>query len=210
MPLVRSALVSLRGRSATYPRTPRTSDEMAVADSGSLAAAVAAASRGEAEGWDRLVDRFYGVVRRYAMARLGDSDVADEIAQEVFMAALTGISRLRAHQEPIVEAWFLGIAKNKIAQRARQRRPVEMPSLPGPVHDACEITMTRIEASRVRRALEELTEDQRDVLVRRFVLDHSLQQVATATGRRLGAVKALQHRGLSALSRHLGRRENMP
>ena len=51
--------------------------------------------------------------------------------------------------------------------------------------------------------LATLTNDQREVLARRFVLDQSLDQVATSTGRRIGAVKALQHRGLAALHRQL-------
>jgi RNA polymerase sigma-70 factor (ECF subfamily) len=53
--------------------------------------------------------------------------------------------------------------------------------------------------------MEELTEEQREVLLRRFVLDQSLEQVAKATRRRVGAVKALQHRALAALERRLGR-----
>jgi RNA polymerase sigma-70 factor (ECF subfamily) len=49
-----------------------------------------------------------------------------------------------------------------------------------------------------------LTPDQRDVLVRRFILDQSLEQVAAATGRRVNAVKALQHRAVGAMGRLLG------
>jgi RNA polymerase sigma-70 factor (ECF subfamily) len=48
-----------------------------------------------------------------------------------------------------------------------------------------------------------LKEDQRDVLVRRFVLDQSLEEVAAGTGRSVGAVKSMQHRGLAALRRIL-------
>ena len=50
-------------------------------------------------------------------------------------------------------------------------------------------------------ALDQLTEDQREVVVLRFVADLSLEAVAKLTRRKVGAVKALQHRALENLSR---------
>ncbi len=55
--------------------------------------------------------------------------------------------------------------------------------------------------------MAELTEDQRDILVRRFVLDQSLEEVASTTRRSVGAVKSLQHRALEAVRRALSRKE---
>jgi RNA polymerase sigma-70 factor (ECF subfamily) len=50
-------------------------------------------------------------------------------------------------------------------------------------------------------ALDALSADQREVLVLRFVADLSLEAVAKITRRRVGAVKALQHRALENLRR---------
>lgn len=49
-------------------------------------------------------------------------------------------------------------------------------------------------------ALAQLTPDQREVVVLRFVADLPLADVARITGRRVGAVKAMQHRALETLS----------
>jgi Sigma-70, region 4 len=65
----------------------------------------------------------------------------------------------------------------------------------------------RAEAAEVRRAMDDLTEDQRDILIRRFVLDQSLEDVAAGTGRRVGAIKSMQHRALATLARRLPGRE---
>jgi RNA polymerase sigma-70 factor, ECF subfamily len=54
-------------------------------------------------------------------------------------------------------------------------------------------------------ALDALTDDQRTVVLLRFVADLPLRDVARITGRRVGAVKALQHRGLDELQRALDR-----
>jgi RNA polymerase sigma-70 factor (ECF subfamily) len=56
-------------------------------------------------------------------------------------------------------------------------------------------------------ALATLSDDQREVVVLRFVGDLSLESVAKITGRRVGAVKALQHRGLENLRKAVSRDE---
>jgi RNA polymerase sigma-70 factor (ECF subfamily) len=53
------------------------------------------------------------------------------------------------------------------------------------------------------RALALLTDDQREVIALRFIADLPLEEVARITKRKIGAVKALQHRGLATLGRIL-------
>jgi RNA polymerase sigma-70 factor (ECF subfamily) len=172
---------------------------------------VDAALRGHAWGWDGLFDRFYPSVHRYALARTGDRTAAEEIAQEVFVAAVGTLQRLRERSEAGIEGWFVAIARNKLADRARRRARDER--LPAPLDaeataaDAADVATANLAVAELRAAMEELTEEQRDVLVRRFVLDQSLDQVASATGRGVGAIKAMQHRALAALAKRLGRAE---
>jgi RNA polymerase sigma-70 factor (ECF subfamily) len=56
----------------------------------------------------------------------------------------------------------------------------------------------------LQAAIDTLTDDQRAVVLLRFVADLPLHDVARITRRRIGAVKALQHRALAALERALG------
>ncbi len=60
---------------------------------------------------------------------------------------------------------------------------------------------------RVERILEGLSEDQRAVLLLRFVGDMSIEDIARTIGKRPGAVKALQRRGLAAVRRQLAGKE---
>ena len=55
----------------------------------------------------------------------------------------------------------------------------------------------------LRRALEVLTEEQRDVLSLRVIGNLTLEETAVVVGKRVGAVKALQRRALIALREHL-------
>lgn len=180
-----------------------------LAELNDLAGAVRAARRGEAWGWDTLFERFHPDVHAYALARLGDWSSAEDVTQEVFVAAVTSIRRLRDEREPAVQAWFLHICRHKVIDHLRRSRrqhrlAVDEPELPPDPQHVVEATLR---ADEMRAALGKLTEDQRDILVRRFVLDHSIDEVASATGRTPGAVKSLQHRALATLGRWFAGRQ---
>ena len=75
----------------------------------------------------------------------------------------------------------------------------------GTVPDTADEVLARADGARVRAALAQLSPDQQEVLVLRVVAGLTAQEVAEATGRTVGAVKALQHRGLDSLGRLLGK-----
>jgi RNA polymerase sigma-70 factor (ECF subfamily) len=167
---------------------------------------VESALRGDRAGWDGLFDRYHPAVYRYALARTGDRGAAEEIAQEVFVAATRTLPRLRERSEAGIEGWFVAIARNKLADRARRRSLEDRtPATADVAADAAELATANLAAAELRAAMEAITEEQREVLLRRFVLDESLEPGAAATRRNVGAVKALQHRALAALERRLGR-----
>ena len=65
--------------------------------------------------------------------------------------------------------------------------------------------MRSLEEQRVRVILDQLTPDQRDVLLLRLLSDLTVEQVATVVGKTAGAVKALQARGLEQVRREISR-----
>ncbi|MGA7987402.1 MAG: sigma-70 family RNA polymerase sigma factor [Candidatus Dormiibacterota bacterium] len=179
-----------------------------LADPNRLSYAVEAAQRGEARGWTELFERFHPDVHAYALARLGDLTAAEDVTQDVFVAAVSSIRNLRDRREPAVQAWFLHICRHKVMDYFRQnkRREAAFVEPPRPAEpDPSAIAEVAVETQRVGRAMAELTDEQQDILVRRFVLDQSLEDVASTTGRSVGAVKSMQHRALESLRRVLFR-----
>jgi RNA polymerase sigma-70 factor, ECF subfamily len=177
-----------------------------LADPNRLTQAVEAAQRGEAQGWIALFERFYPDVHAYALARLGDLMAAEDVAQDVFVAAVTSIQSLRERREPAVQAWFLHVCRHKVidhVRRASRQRGSAIGSERALDPDPSAIAETNLESERVRAAMTHLTDEQQDILVRRFVLDQSLENVASTTRRSLGAVKSMQHRALESLRRAL-------
>ena len=129
----------------------------------------------------------------------------DDVVQETLIAAAGSIKSLRAERDGAVPAWFLTIARHKVADHLR-RAPRHVEVYAGAnTEDVQQIVSDRDRDRRLREAMTELTPEQEEVLVLRFVLGFDSDQTAAITGRTLGAVKALQHRGLASLGRLLQR-----
>ncbi len=62
---------------------------------------------------------------------------------------------------------------------------------------------TSLTVERVQHAVADLDDTQREVVVLRFLIGLSLREVAAALEKSVGAVKSLQHRGLTALRSQL-------
>ena len=171
-------------------------------EAGVAADMIAALVALEPQAWQQLFDGYYQKMYRFAYARTGDASASEEIASEVFAAAANGIGRYKPTGAPFA-AWLYRIARNLTADhldRLRRRPSVPLEDIDvasaawdGSVEDAADIS----------KALAQLTSEQQEVIVLRFFNDASLQEVAEALGKSVGAVKLLQHRALGSLRRHL-------
>ena len=126
----------------------------------------------------------------------------EDLLGEVFLHVARDIRRCRGDAEAR-RRWVFTIAHHRLvdAWRRRSARPMTSDQ-PPPDRAAVDETSDGVDPS-LQAAIDDLTEEQREVVLLRFVADLSLEDVARITRRRVGAVKALQHRGLAALERAL-------
>jgi RNA polymerase sigma-70 factor (ECF subfamily) len=173
---------------------------------------LAAARVGDERAWQEIFEVLAPIVLGYLRAN-GAPDPEDVLGETFFQVA-RDISNFDG-EEAGFRSWVFTIAHHRLidARRHSARRPVELaaePPEPGErADDAAEEALARIGIACVQRILAELSDDQRAVLLLRFVADLSIEDVANAVGKRPGAVKALQRRGLAAVKRLLGR-EGVP
>ena len=106
-------------------------------------------------------------------------------------------------------SWSLTIAHRRLidSRRASSRRP-EVPTDPVDMEradpgDVEESALGLVEATRVRRLLDQLTADQADVLALRIFGELTLPEISHHLAKPLTAVTSLQHRGLERLRRLL-------
>jgi RNA polymerase sigma factor (sigma-70 family) len=170
---------------------------------------LAAARDGDEGAWKELFDELAPLVLGYLRAN-GAPD-AEDVLGETFLQVARDISTFEGDESGF-RSWVFTIAHHRLidARRHSARRPVELAAEPpeprGRADDAAEEALERIGSERVQRILASLSEDQRVVLLLRLVADLSVEDVARAIGKRPGAVKALQRRGLAAVKRALGRK----
>jgi RNA polymerase sigma-70 factor (ECF subfamily) len=126
----------------------------------------------------------------------------EDLLGEVFLQVARDLHRFKGGDDDL-RRWVFAIAHNRLldARRRQTRRP-ESPSDVLP-EQAGEAEPDALDPDLVD-ALGRLTPEQREVIVLRFVADLSLDDVAKITHRKVGAVKAMQHRALDQIAAHLG------
>jgi RNA polymerase sigma factor (sigma-70 family) len=168
-----------------------------------------AAREGNEAAWQDLYNSLAPVVLGYLRAN-GAPDPEDVLG-EVFLQVARDIARFDGEERGF-RSWVFTIAHHRLidARRHSARRPVELSAEPpepgGHADDAADEALAKIGAEEVQRVLGVLSEDQRAVLLLRVIGDLSIEDVAKAVGKRPGAVKALQRRGLAAVKRELTRK----
>ncbi len=144
---------------------------------------------------------------RYIYYRVGNHETAEDLRAEVFVRMLEGLDSFN-YRGWSISAWLYRIAHDRVVDHLRRVKrhnvdvleDVHVDPTAGP--DA--VSLNRLDHEALREAITQLTDEQAEVILLRFVANHSVRDVAQITGRTEGAVKALQHRALQALGRLLG------
>ena len=148
----------------------------------------------------RYLDRVYG----YCFYLLGDHHDAEDVTERTFVAALAAIDGYR-DEGATFRAWLFRIAHNQLANALRTRhrhRTAPLDGVPEPMTHADPAGLLSLaeEARGLRRALEQLPDDRRQVVVLRFVDGLTAREIGAVLGRSEGAVRVLQHRALRQLA----------
>ncbi|HRV95883.1 MAG TPA: sigma-70 family RNA polymerase sigma factor [Anaerolineae bacterium] len=148
--------------------------------------------------------RFYEMVARYVQFKVGDQRTVEDLCGEIFVRALEALRRGSAWRDS-PQGWIMGIARNVVADHYRQRE--RMPEVQlneqvtaaehtNPLHQAIRSERTR----ELVQAIRQLTDEQREVIVLRFLEGMDIQSVAQALNKKPGAIKGLQFRAMRALA----------
>lgn len=169
-----------------------------------------AAREGDESAWAEI----YGDLAPAVLGYLRGSNAPDpeNVVGEAFLQVARDVGRFNGDYQRF-RAWVFTIAHHRLvdARRHSARRPLDFVAEPpepanAPPDDVAEQALARISSAEVHRLLAKLSPDQRTVLLLRIIGDLSLEQVAEALGKRTGAIKQLQRRGLAAVKRELAQK----
>jgi RNA polymerase sigma-70 factor (ECF subfamily) len=149
------------------------------------------------EAFMRLANASLSTSYRLAAHILGDPGDAEDATQEALLLAWRGWPRLREPER--FGAWFDRILVNVCYERLRHRRRSPVVALPDDIGGGQDQVPGAIARDSVGRALVGLTPEQRIVVILRFWLDLSTDEIAERLGVPAGTVRSRLHYALQAI-----------
>lgn len=164
---------------------------------------------GEADALAQLAAEYRPVARRTALGVLGDPEAAEDIAQDAMIRLQASLPGFRGDAD--LGTWLHRVVLNLSFDHLRRvrRRITDVPIAEArqtPASDSAD-PHAQLDAERARGALaaamERLPDDQREVLVLRFISELSYTEIARVTGTAEGTVASRIYRALKRLGSDL-------
>ena len=160
------------------------------------------AQRGNPDATGKLYEQHYQSIFRYLAYRTGDTHVAEDLTAEVFLKMVQALPGYHATGANF-RTWLFQIARNLAIDHFRRSRshPLE------PIADTTEtkdgrpedLTERSLTSRELILAVARLNDDQRDVILMRFVEGMPIADVAATLHKSVDAIKGLQRRALIGL-----------
>jgi len=160
----------------------------------------------EEEAFSELYDRHVVRVYRHLYYMVGNAAEAEDLTSQTFLRAWEAIPRYQVRGAPFV-SWLLRIAHNLGVSHLRSKKESSQ------LHDGIVDEKMRIdpESSYMQTADEELVhaailllrEEQRQVIILRFIEDLDYKEVSEIIGKSVAAIRVIQHRALNSLRKQM-------
>ena len=149
-----------------------------------------------------IYDRYQRSIFRYLYYRVGDQQTAEDLTSEVFLRMIEKISYYQ-DQRASFQAWLFQIARNLSIDHYRKMKSRDSVALeddyPERSEDPLEVLDRELTSEKLYQAMVKLPENQRDVIVMRFVVGMPIGEVADTLHKTEDSIKGLQRRALLAL-----------
>jgi RNA polymerase sigma-70 factor (ECF subfamily) len=161
------------------------------------------AQQGDATVITELYRHYYLSVFHFLYYRVGDRQTAEDLTSEVFLRMLRFIGGFNPPAATF-GSWLFQIARNLAIDHFRRngiRNDVDLEEeMLSQMYEDPHTTVERgLTNETLRKALQKLNDDHRDVIVLRFVAGMQIAEVASALNKSEDAIKGLQRRALAVL-----------
>ena len=161
-------------------------------------------SERDIDAFQALYESHLDTIYRYVYYKVGNGQLAEDLTQHIFLKAWEAIHRYQWRELPF-QHWLLRLARNTVIDHYRSTRPSSANPLdpisegvdPVAEFDQSEVVQT------LQQAVRQLPDEQREVIVLRFIEQMPHAEVARHLGKSAATVRVIQHRALQALRRLL-------
>ncbi len=165
-------------------------------------------SQRDVEAFQALYETHLDTVYRYVYYKVGNGQLAEDLTQQIFLKAWEAIHRYQWRELPF-QHWLLRLARNAVIDHYRSVKPSNA-SLLDPMGEGIDPEVEIAHGEMVQTlqdAVRQLPEEQREVIVLRFIEQMPHAEVARHLGKSAATVRVIQHRALQALRRLLDQDE---
>ena len=164
------------------------------------------AQRFDEDALKSLYEAYYPKIYGYAFLQMGDVQAAEDLASDVMLKMIESIKSYQFKGLPF-GAWVFRIARNRLIdlhRRRKRRGEVDLSeTLASTLASPQSMAERALERGQLQVAMKHLTNEQRQVIVLKFIQGFDNRSIGRIMGRSEGAIKSLQHRALHALRRVL-------
>ncbi|MFA6495112.1 MAG: sigma-70 family RNA polymerase sigma factor [Candidatus Paceibacterota bacterium] len=165
------------------------------------------ATEGESPAFGALYDKYQPSIYRFIFLKVSHREEAEDLTHQVFLSAWEHMGSFHHGDVPFA-SWLYRIARNKVIDHYRTRKihipletaPEEIMALDAEMAGQID---TRSQLKSIYQALMRLSDDQRDILIMRFVNELSYKDIAHALDKNQATVRVIQYRALTRLKKLL-------
>ncbi len=155
---------------------------------------------------EALYQTYYPKIYNYAFMQMGDVHASEDLASDVMLKMIESVHTYRFKGLPF-GAWVFRIARNRLIdlhRRRKRRGEVDLSeTLASGLASPQSLAERALERGQLQIALKHLTDEQRQVIVLKFIQGFDNRSTGRILGRSEGAIKSLQHRALGSLRKLL-------
>ena len=153
---------------------------------------IARAKLGDKDAFAVIYESHLTPVFRYLYARLGNREESEDLAQETFLKAYQALERFESTHDSFLPYLFT-VARNLLINRVKKKTPQTMPAEDLDREQGNDSTSSlsekREQSESIQKALEVLTESEREVIELRFFAERTYTEIAVILEKREDAVR---------------------
>lgn|SRR3989344_1215893 len=165
------------------------------------------AKEGDSRAFNKLYRLYFTPIFRYIYFRVKIKEVAEDLAQEVFLKVYRSLAVFKMTESPPL-AYFFTVARNTVFDYWKKKKDIltddlESFKIADKAKNPAEITDIKISGEIMQKAVKKLTEEQQEVIIMKFISDLPNKEIANLLSKTEETVRQIQCRALKALRQEL-------
>src|SRR3989344_2235254 len=161
----------------------------------------AKAKNGDQAAFGQIYEFFFQKIYKFIFYRVGHKQIAEDVAEEVFIKAYAKIASL--DRSEMFEGWLYQIARNNIVDYYRQKKlTVDLQAVENTLEyetNIVDLLNLQYQQAILLKLLKELGAEQQQVLKMKFLEDLDTAEIAEILGKSESNIRVIQHRALGKL-----------